>query len=1005
MSDNNTPDSVKRFIRNYGMKHPGSFGCPHNVYHLIAEDRDGNIVNEAFGINVMTDTGFQRSYKETSGYEKYSDRMYLGDGVFQTIDPASTELVHAIDTTYATMINGVAEHMYTEWVPEKESNLVQFRLCSGWFDYTQWDVDKTVTEIGISSGAYSSINSLKYHAAIYNAEGEKSSFVKKVNEKLTINVYARCMVPIVKIVNESWDRGICCAIRSDAMFQQYTGDYWNTMRTTCYSYDWSVAGGDNSDIKKPDNGSITDHVYSTNAVLPINIFIDGKTQYISECIFSSYYPGNFYNMQFESYMIFSSKVRTPSPVAFQNDDIRTENFKSPSLRHVYAARHENNDDNYGILPMTNMHISSLKMFDIQANDWNINVPFTESTSYLEASYEHLRLMIRENNWITFMNDHMWHSVFINEAPQYPIKCIENCGRTMYCTDTYWDSSSWELIENTSNISRTQGAKRFFIMFETDFPNNETDRRVGYYADMRHARRIQRYDYDEIFPKLNVNNGYGEDDVDFGIRKLPNGSGYAYYSYIYDDASYCGKCVKNETIGYIAQDGFLIYPDSVNPNPSRQNYTAPTHSTNISGIPYIYNIGGVELPDDVTTGYNLDGTFPGEIWNTTRGTHIAMCGQRSSNKGFRVYTPNSDPTIAPTYENFLFDTAFSSYPCLTASDNGYVVASYVSGANNSNVTYVLEYDVDNVSPNMYKVEGYHHAHAIDLTSYFVAIDPSVSGHLHLVIYDMENRTVLKTIDIPDGYAYSGFAAWKNLIFIRTTNSGTVTTFLYYIQEEVLQVTSLDVPMMVFDENSYKFHCQLAVAANGNMESCMVLIATDNQRNNNHLLFRESDPTHPIEIINRYGEETSTWVQYQCAWLGYSSDNKQLILTYQTNSRALCVDIGLVVKSGAYYEHYVRGDLRFSDEQYIVMNPIYYGGFIYTMRLYAYTKLTSDNIYTSYSIFKRYPYQQWMPLQIIGTTYTPNALMNPVRINGNIGTVLFQTTNRDVDTAPEPYTPPL
>lgn len=45
-----------------------------------------------------------------------------------------------------------------------------------------------------------------------------------------------------------------------------------------------------------------------------------------------------------------------------------------------------------------------------------------------------------------------------------------------------------------------------------------------------------------------------------------------------------------------------------------------------------------------------------------------------------------------------------------------------------------------------------------------------------------------------------------------------------------------------------------------------------------------------------------------------------------------------------------------------------------------------------------------MQIIGDTYTPNSLMNPVRIQGKIATFFMSDTNRDVDTPPAPYVPP-
>jgi hypothetical protein len=46
---------------------------------------------------------------------------------------------------------------------------------------------------------------------------------------------------------------------------------------------------------------------------------------------------------------------------------------------------------------------------------------------------------------------------------------------------------------------------------------------------------------------------------------------------------------------------------------------------------------------------------------------------------------------------------------------------------------------------------------------------------------------------------------------------------------------------------------------------------------------------------------------------------------------------------------------------------------------------------------------MNLKIVGSTYTPNSMMNPVRIQGQIGSAHYSATNRGVDT-PDPYVPP-
>ena len=114
------PESVLRFEQNYLKNHPEEKELTHNIYHLVAEDRDGNIVDEGFALNALTDTGFYWMYKESSWYYSYYDGLYLGDGDFQTIDPTSNVMVHAISSTGANMTQQTAEHSNTTWIPEME---------------------------------------------------------------------------------------------------------------------------------------------------------------------------------------------------------------------------------------------------------------------------------------------------------------------------------------------------------------------------------------------------------------------------------------------------------------------------------------------------------------------------------------------------------------------------------------------------------------------------------------------------------------------------------------------------------------------------------------------------------------------------------------------------------------------------------------------------------------------------------------------------------------------
>jgi hypothetical protein len=68
---------IEEFERNYMALHPEVSGCiDHNIYYIKSEDRDGNITGEFFGLNVMTDAGFQRCHTR-QWTEGYCDQIFL----------------------------------------------------------------------------------------------------------------------------------------------------------------------------------------------------------------------------------------------------------------------------------------------------------------------------------------------------------------------------------------------------------------------------------------------------------------------------------------------------------------------------------------------------------------------------------------------------------------------------------------------------------------------------------------------------------------------------------------------------------------------------------------------------------------------------------------------------------------------------------------------------------------------------------------------------------------
>lgn len=210
------PESLRKFQENWTKKNPGKMpGQYHNVYQLITEDLHGNVVDEMFAVNCMTDYGFENAYcKQISA--GYNPRIVLGDGEGD-IDPSSTTLISYISKTPATVSNDSLTFMGQRFYPETGMTVSRFRIAVGYYDYTIWSEDKTVTEIGVYLSNTTADN-LMFHAKVYDSDGNPTSFVKKVNQRLTISVYVTMNVPIAEICNKAWDKGLYILMNAYSFF-------------------------------------------------------------------------------------------------------------------------------------------------------------------------------------------------------------------------------------------------------------------------------------------------------------------------------------------------------------------------------------------------------------------------------------------------------------------------------------------------------------------------------------------------------------------------------------------------------------------------------------------------------------------------------------------------------------------------------------------------------------------------------------------------------------------
>ena len=165
MCSDDFPESLRRFSENINKKNPGLHSENHNLYLLQTTDRDGNVTGEAYGMNLMTNTGFDKSYYTYSYYGFYNyiysgygdyGGIYIGCGTGD-IDITSNSLIQSITNNQSTGYAGSNSYKLTyypiKYNPSTGVISGTVKIYKGYFDYNISGIteDKEITELGYGS--------------------------------------------------------------------------------------------------------------------------------------------------------------------------------------------------------------------------------------------------------------------------------------------------------------------------------------------------------------------------------------------------------------------------------------------------------------------------------------------------------------------------------------------------------------------------------------------------------------------------------------------------------------------------------------------------------------------------------------------------------------------------------------------------------------------------------------------------------------------------------------
>ena len=230
-----TYERAVQFMNNIAEKRNGVS----NVYVFTSVDKEGNVVDEKYGMNLMTRSGFSEIYANNvdfSARDTNDDtvRLYVGTGVGETpysVNDTDLELIafNGLAATFTTTnddfvkVDGKAKaYDYPMYFAKGEHDGEGFitlisRFLVAYYDYniSNFPGEYDLTEYGIKHN-----DVLWTHSKIYDMYGNPASIRKSSNERVYITVYM-CLSFYESIIMNGWSSGRYTMItRNDIMYDR-----------------------------------------------------------------------------------------------------------------------------------------------------------------------------------------------------------------------------------------------------------------------------------------------------------------------------------------------------------------------------------------------------------------------------------------------------------------------------------------------------------------------------------------------------------------------------------------------------------------------------------------------------------------------------------------------------------------------------------------------------------------------------------------------------------------
>lgn len=461
MSYSNTDDAMFQRAMEFAKNKKPSGGLS-NIYVIQKQDINGNVIDEFYGMNLMTDYGMEQYFVNTNK-PAFPKSLYIGNGS-GSFNHTTNTLLSPIITTSATVKNNTIDYSYPLYY-DTDSKLITCvcKYLEAYFDYNITGITDSisVTEYGLGT-AY---NALWTHSWVYDKTGAKTYITKDVNERLTFTVFM-CMSYYESLITDGYKNGVYTVITT--MRQFFEDRMWeNSVRT----YKRYNTGTDRT-VTRNSSGFMSNEISRITNISPFVLYNENTKN-------EGYIDG--FCKWTNGFMVLEPQtLETPVPVdirIFAKDVSKSEGFS----------------DRFGDIdgvPFTQIDVTSSSMFNYKTGEFDNEDEFYNDASHWYSETP-MQTYFATPIYYTNNNTKMLMYVYQNVRTDDPIIALNNLDLTaVYATDKYWDVSTWKLVTDFGNISEECRNARYWITPSNTAPLNPI-RQSGHFRIIPRCGEIQQ----------------------------------------------------------------------------------------------------------------------------------------------------------------------------------------------------------------------------------------------------------------------------------------------------------------------------------------------------------------------------------------------------------------------------------------------------------------------------------------------------------------------------------